>query len=107
MYLAYEFNHNMFAATDKSLQITQDCHITMPCVQLASNILLKMDDIPVSCPVVSAHSCFKVYKYSRYITKGKSENKHTKHNNKYNSKLSKLAEINLLKPSGFFTYHQV
>jgi hypothetical protein len=81
LHLAYEVNQNMFAASDKSLQVTQDCCITLQSVQLASTLLLKMYYTPVSCPVVSEHSYFKIYKYFRYIIKGKSGRVHTKHSN--------------------------
>jgi len=68
MHLAYEVNQNMFVATDKSQQMAQDCHITLQSVQLASTLLLNMYCTPVSCPVVSEHSYFKMCKYSRYVT---------------------------------------
>jgi hypothetical protein len=80
MHLAYEVNQNMFVATDKSQQMTQDYHITLQSVQLTSTLLLKMYCTPVSCPVVSEHSCFKMYKYSMYVIKGSSGHTHTKHN---------------------------
>jgi hypothetical protein len=52
-----------------------------PCsLQLASTVLLKMYCTPVSCPVVSQHSYFKIYTYFRYINKGSSGHTHTKHN---------------------------
>jgi hypothetical protein len=79
MHLVYEVNQNKFVATDKSLQMTQDCHITLQSVQLASTLLLKMYYTPVSCPVVSENSYFNTYKYSRYTIKGSSGHTHTKH----------------------------
>ena len=86
----------MFVATDKSLQMTQDCCITLQSVQVERTLLLKMYYTPVSCPVVSEHSYFKICKYSSHIIKGSGGHTHTQNTVliKFNSKLSKLAEIN-------------
>ena len=79
MHLTYEVNQNMFVATDKSQQMTQDCHITLQSVHLASTLLLNIYCTSVSCPVMLEHSYFKMYKYSRYISKGSSGHTNTKH----------------------------
>jgi len=93
MHLAYEVNQNMFVATDKSQQMTEDYHITLQSVQLASTLLLTMYYTPVSCPVVLEHSFSKMCKYSRYIIKGSSGHTQNTILIKFNCKLSKLAGI--------------